>query len=75
MSATSRQDDGFRGQADDFYEALIRAHEGLSDEESGGLNARLVLVLAHEVGDLDKLGAAIRLARGTVLADRRQSSA
>ncbi len=37
--------------ADGFYEALVVAHEGLSDEESDDLNARLVLLLANQVGD------------------------
>lgn len=72
MGATLRQDDGFGGRADDFYEALVRGHEDLGDEDSAKLNARLVLVLAHEIGDLDKLRAAIRLARGTVCAERGQ---
>jgi hypothetical protein len=40
---------------DDFYAALIAAHEGLSVDDSARLNARLVLLLANEVGDLDRL--------------------
>ena len=48
---------------DDFYEALIAAHEGLSEEESHALNARLILVLANQVGDLDLLKAAIAAAQ------------
>lgn len=64
--AGSERLDGFGGRADDFYEALIRGHEGLSDAESAALNARLILVLANEIGDLDRLEAAIRLARATV---------
>jgi hypothetical protein len=35
---------------DDFYEALIEAHQGLSTEESHAFNARLVLVLANHIG-------------------------
>jgi hypothetical protein len=46
-----------------FYEALIKAHEGLSGEESARLNARLVLLLANQVGDLDTLKAALGSAR------------
>ena len=30
----------------------MRAHEGLSDAQSHALNARLVLILAHHIGDL-----------------------
>jgi hypothetical protein len=48
---------------DDFYEALITAHHGLSDEQSQLLNAKLVLLLANQVGDLDVLRAALELAR------------
>jgi hypothetical protein len=48
---------------DDFYAALMAAHEGLSFEESAALNARLVLILANQVGDLDVLRAALEAAR------------
>lgn len=48
---------------DDFYAALMAAHEGLSFEESARLNARLVLLLANQVGDLETLRAAIEAAR------------
>ncbi len=58
-----RDENAFGPYADDAYEALIAAHEGLSDDESMALNARLVLVLANEVGDLTILRAAIEAAR------------
>ena len=58
-----RLDDNFGGRGDDFYEALIRAHEGLSDAESHALNARLVLILANQIGDLTVLQEAIAQAR------------
>ncbi len=48
---------------DDFYEALIEAHRGLSVEQSAMLNAKLILLLANQVGDLDVLRAAIGKAR------------
>lgn len=48
---------------DDFYEALIEAHEGLSNEESYALNARLVLVLANHIGALPVLREAFAAAR------------
>jgi hypothetical protein len=48
---------------DRAYRALIEAHRGLSDEESGALNTRLVLILANHVGDQDVLEAAIALAK------------
>lgn len=50
-------------QPDDFYEALIEAHRGLSAEQSGRVNAKLILLLANQVGDLDVLRAAIAKAR------------
>lgn len=51
---------------DDFYEALINAHQGLSTPESHAMNARLVLLLANHIGDQATLCEALRLARGTV---------
>ena len=36
---------------DGFYEAWVAAHEGLSDAESADLDARLVLLLANQLGD------------------------
>ena len=48
---------------DGFYEALIAAHEGLSDEQSNLLNARLILLLANQVGDMASLRACIAAAR------------
>jgi Protein of unknown function (DUF2783) len=56
-------EDGFAGRGDDFYESLIRAHEGLSEGESHTLNARLVLILANHIGDLTILQEALALAR------------
>lgn len=46
-------------QPDDFYEALIEAHRGLSPAQSEALNARLILLLANQVGTLVTLLAAI----------------
>ena len=57
--------DNFAGAADDFYEALISGHSGLSDDDSAAMNARLVLILANEVGEIGKLREAIALARNT----------
>ncbi len=48
---------------DDFYEALITAHAGLPDEQSALLNAKLVLLLANHIGNLDVLHEALALAR------------
>jgi hypothetical protein len=53
-------------QPDDFYQALIDAHAGLTDEQSAALNARLVLLLANQIGDLTTLRQAIAAARASV---------
>ena len=50
-------------QPDDFYEALLDAHQGLALERSHELNARLVLLLANQIGKLDVLKAALTAAR------------
>jgi hypothetical protein len=55
--------DSVASRADDIYEALLRAHAGLSDPDSAALNARLILLLANEVGDADRVLAAIVAAR------------
>ena len=48
---------------DDFYEALIEAHNGLTDDESLAVNARLVLLLANHMGDISVLREALAVAR------------
>lgn len=50
---------------DGFYADLIAAHDGLSDDESAALNARLVLILANQVGDRTILAQALRAARSS----------
>ena len=42
---------------------LIAAHEGLDDETSQRLNARLVLMLSNHIGDLLVLREAFTAAR------------
>lgn len=50
-------------KADDFYESLLTAHQGLSKAESDAFNARLILVLANHVGDEGVLSQALEAAR------------
>ncbi|MEZ5824164.1 MAG: DUF2783 domain-containing protein [Geminicoccaceae bacterium] len=57
-----RTDDGFNGRSDEFYAMLLDAHDGLGDEESEALNARLVLILANQIGNLDILREAVEAA-------------
>ena len=49
--------------ADDFYEQLLDAHAGLSDEQSALLNARLILLLANQVGDAGVLKQCVEAAK------------
>lgn len=48
---------------DDFYERLLDAHRGLSADESAQLNARLILLLANQVGDDKVLAECIDAAK------------
>lgn len=60
---TDRQTTGLGPDGDAFYAALMAAHEGLDFEASARLNARLVLILADAVGDIEMLKHAIVRAR------------
>ncbi|HSV35799.1 MAG TPA: DUF2783 domain-containing protein [Ramlibacter sp.] len=55
--------------ADGFYEALLRAHEGLDDDASALLNTQLVLLLANQVGDAARLHACLDAARAALQPD------
>lgn len=48
---------------DDFYEALINTHRGLTDAQSADVNAKLVLLLSNHIGDMDVLRQAMDIAR------------
>ncbi|HEX6606271.1 MAG TPA: DUF2783 domain-containing protein [Chloroflexia bacterium] len=49
--------------ADAFYEQLLDAHEGLDEKQSALLNARLILLLANQVGDPKVLKDCVEAAR------------
>jgi len=49
--------------ADGFYEQLLDAHAGLSAAESELLNARLILLLANQVGNAQVLRECITAAK------------
>ena len=49
--------------ADEFYEALIDAHRELTLEQSHQMNAKLVLLLANHIGDLNVLNDAMQRAK------------
>jgi hypothetical protein len=48
---------------DGFYEQLLDAHQDLSREQSELLNARLILLLANQVGDKSVLAECVSAAR------------
>lgn len=47
---------------DGFYAKLIALHDGLTDADSAALNARLVLILANQVGDRRVLDQVLEMA-------------
>ncbi len=48
---------------DGFYQALIDSHQDLSLEDSHRLNARLVLMMANEIAQLELLKNILTAAR------------
>lgn len=48
---------------DDLYEALVKAHDGLTPEQSLALNARLILILMNHIGDTGVIREALEAAR------------
>jgi len=49
---------------DAFYEALIETHRDLTPEQSATVNAKLILLLANHIGDMEALQQAMDIARG-----------
>lgn len=47
---------------DDFYEALLAAHNGRTPDESAAINAQLIMILANHIGDSQVLSEALALA-------------
>lgn len=48
---------------DSAFVTLIEARRGLSEQAAAALDARLVLILANHIGDMDVLSEAIALAK------------
>lgn len=48
---------------DDFYERLLDAYEGLTPDEAQQFDARLILLLANQVGDAKVLADCVAAAR------------
>ncbi len=51
---------------DDIYNAIVSAHQGLSDEQCRAFDARLILLLANHVGDAAVIQEALVAARDTL---------
>ena len=49
--------------ADGFYETLLDAHSLLNAEQSAAFNARLILIMANQIGQADVLADCIALAK------------
>ena len=50
---------------DAAYVALVEARRGLTEAAAADLDARLVLILANHIGDMEVLAEAITLAKGS----------
>jgi hypothetical protein len=64
--ARLHETDGFSGRGDEFYAALLEAHQGLTAAESAALNSRLILLLANCIGDVDVLRLALNTSRASL---------
>jgi len=53
-------------EPDEFYDDLVKAHEGLSDDQSRQLNSRLILLMSNQIADNKKLRSLITLARSSL---------
>lgn len=51
---------------DDIYNAIVSAHQGLSDEQCRAFDARLILLLANHVGDAAVIDEALAAAKATL---------
>ena len=52
--------------SDEIYDAIVSAHQGLSDEQCRAFDARLILLLANHVGDEAVIREALTAARDTL---------
>ncbi|MGS4987862.1 DUF2783 domain-containing protein [Roseibium sp. RP-7] len=59
---------------DGFYEYLVSSQRHMSDEEANCMNARLILILANQIGDPDVLKAAIDFAANPKVAEKREAA-
>lgn len=62
MSGKLRTESAYE-PADLLYEVLIEGHDGLSEEQSAIVNAKLILLMANHIGDLEVIREALQVAR------------
>jgi len=62
MAGKLRTESAF-ANPDDFYEMLIATHRDLTEAQSAEVNAKLILLLANHIGDLDVIREALEAAR------------
>ena len=62
------------GSPDDLYQELIDLHRDLTDEQSATVNAKLILLFANHIGDMEVLRAAMTAAREDVVAPAASTS-
>ena len=48
---------------DEFYQLLLDAHRGLSDDQARKVSAKLLLLLGNHIGDIEVVRQAIAIAR------------
>ena len=60
---------------DAFYEALIDMHRDLDNTESQLVNAKLILLLSNQIGDVTVLREAMLIARSGIAAAVAASTA
>ena len=63
MTNNPEETDNLDKHHDEFYQALMAAHEGLGIDESHRLNARLVLLMASRIGDIEMLKSILKLSQ------------
>lgn len=54
------------GRPDEIYNAIVSAHQGLSDDQCRAFDARLILLLANYVGDEVVIREALDAAKATL---------
>ena len=55
--------DNLSPNGDAFYAELLHIHDGLSKADSDALNARLILLMANQIGDFETLKQLLHYAK------------